>query len=129
MLLFCNGKQAGPLDPAFTYYFSQSSFAFRLIVGKKPNKSDYLYFYVGLDSLVWIFKTSGKILIICSELGYPERCHSHCFNLQCFRLHYFINNFLSLPLKKIVVVIYFHKILRSSSFSKILRSSSSSKKN
>ena len=23
-----------------------------------------------------------------SILGYPERCHNHCFNFNCFRLHY-----------------------------------------
>jgi hypothetical protein len=22
-------------------------------------------------------------------LGYPERCHNHCFNFNCFRLHYY----------------------------------------
>ena len=40
-------------------------------------------------------------------LGYPERSHNHCFNLNCFRLHYFL--------------------LRSSSIFQKLRSSSTVK--
>jgi hypothetical protein len=23
-----------------------------------------------------------------NNIGYPERCHNHCFNLKCFRLYY-----------------------------------------
>ena len=38
------------------------------------------------------------------ELGCPERCHNHCFNFNCFRLH--LNDLGCLPLKKIEVVFH-----------------------
>ena len=41
------------------------------------------------------------------ELGYPERCHNHCFNFNCFRLHLIVLG--CLPFEKIELVFHFER--------------------
>ena len=61
------------------------------------------------------FGVSRFGLILSEQLGYPERCHNHCFNFNCFRLHLLLYVVL---FEKMLVVFHFTKRLRLSSISK-----------
>ena len=54
----------------------------------------------------------NKILNKSTRLGFPERCHNHCFNFNCFRLSLFI-------LCYVWGCLQLTRILRSSSIKKI----------
>ena len=48
------------------------------------------------DDILLIKKTKEENIVAIKhlerqieKLGYPERCHNHCFNLLSFRLHFF----------------------------------------
>jgi hypothetical protein len=99
------------------------------------------------------YMVTTTISTILLKLGYPERCHNHCFNFNCFRLHYFLfrlsfickhfevlfqlnENKIIIYLKKIEVVLHlkknevvfhFQEYWGYLPFSKILRLSSNFK--
>jgi hypothetical protein len=65
------------------------------------------------------------------KLGYPERCHNHCFNFNCLRLHFLFEVFFHLneievvSIQKNIKVVFHLKRFRSSSiYQKKVRSSS-----
>ena len=88
-----------------------SSDRLRASLGRLHTRNTSTVIRVGQSELhtEYCYKNWPERSLNYAQLGYPERCHNHCFTFICYCLHYFF--LCRLPFKKIIILIIFDCII------------------